>query len=625
MAALQPKHHFGVRDLVLCAVLAAVTLAIYWNVTSYDFVHYDDDIYLLKNPHAFGGLTVENVAWAFVGKYEANWMPVTWISFFVDREMHPDKYGPQQPTIYHRTNLILHVLNTLVLFLALSSLTGSRWPSAVVAALFGVHPLHVESVAWIAERKDVMSTFFAFLTIWAYAGYARAQMVGNSELPVRNEKIKSRKRGSQRAPVTKAIGHSGGKAWRYGLVVALYVLGLMSKSMLVTLPLLLLLLDFWPLQRMAQSSRARVENSSTEEPGRSRLLPLVVEKVPLFGLALVTGVIAIFAQRWGHSLGSFEHYPAGIRLANAALSYIEYIGKSFWPVRLACFYPHPLDTIPTWQVVTCGGLLAAATAGAIAMRRRMPYVTVGWLWYVTTLLPVIGIIQVGGQAMADRYTYITLIGFWIAVVWTAHELVGRTRVGAILLSAVAAAAVVCLAVQARSQTRYWSDGLTLFKHAAEVTAKNTVVEYNLGCAYNLNAQEILRQEPSISEHDRKAAWADLDRAEKHLRESVRLDPKNAEAQGNLGGVLYTKGRFGDAKQRRRFFDEAYEHVAAALRLMPDDPQAHRNLASILLAQGKLDAGIKQLKQYLKARPQDEEAIRVVEEAEALKAARQSGP
>jgi len=607
----------------------AITVAVYQHVTSCDFAHYDDDIYLLKNPHALGGLTVDNLAWAFVGKYEANWMPVTWISFFVDRELHPDRYGPQNPAIYHRTNLILHVLNTLLLFAALSALTRSRWPSAAVAALFAVHPLHVESVAWIAERKDVLSTFFALLTIWAYVGYARAGM-NTSRTP--DDRLKSRRRRPNRSPARQAAAPDRGKAWRYALVVVLYALGLMSKSMLVTLPILLLLLDFWPLRRAVESSKLKVgseESGGTATsllfPAPRCLLPLIVEKLPLLGMALATGVIAIFAQRWGHSLGSFEHYPAGVRLANAAVSYVAYIGKSFWPTRLACFYPHPLDTIPTWQVAASAGVLTLATAVAIAVSRRLPYVTVGWLWYVITLLPVIGIVQVGGQAMADRYTYIPLIGFWVALVWAAYEFVGRTRAGVVALSAAMVAAVALLAGQARLQTRYWSDGLTLFRHAAEVTAKNTMVEYNLGCAYNARAQEILRQEPSISEHDRKAAIADLARAEKHLRESVRLDPKNAEAQGNLGGVLYTQGRFGEPAHRQRLFEEAYEHLAAALRLMPDDPQAHRNLASILLAQGKLEAGIRQLKEYLKARPQDLEAARVLQEVEAMKAARESAP
>ncbi len=399
-------------------------------------------------------------------------MPVTWISFFIDRGMHPDLYGPQDPHIYHRTNIVLHVLNALLLFVVLSALTGARWPSAFVAALFAVHPLHVESVAWIAERKDVLSTFFMLLTIWAYAGYARSATKKTDVSETRNDRLRSRKRKAHRSSAREATSSGGGRWWRYALVVVLYALGLMAKSMLVTLPILLLLLDFWPLRRVVESPKSKVESQGPDQPGGSHLLPtphslfpLVVEKLPLFALALATGVIAVFAQHWGKSLGSFQHYPFGVRLANAAVSYVAYIGKSFWPVRLACFYPHPLGTIPTWQVGACAGLLAVVTAGAIVVARRLPYVTVGWLWYVITLLPVIGIIQVGGQSMADRYTYITLIGFWVAVVWAAYEFVGKTRAGGIALSVAAVAVLACLAVRASSQARYWRDDLTLFEHA----------------------------------------------------------------------------------------------------------------------------------------------------------------
>lgn len=526
------------RDWFIYLFLIVITLAVYSRVTESKFVHYDDYIYVADNDHVKTGLTLDNVRWAFAGKYESNWMPLTWISFMADHEIGSQSYSmeygnAENPVVYHVTNLVLHILNTILLFVVLSAFTGFRWRSLVVAAIFAVHPLHVESVAWVAERKDVLSTFFMMLALWAYLSYSRHRGVG-----------------------------------RYLLVMVAFALGLMSKSMLVTLPVVFLLLDFWPLRRVSGWTG---DKQLSGESWRN----LVREKIPFFALSLAAAAVAVLAQDRGHSLGKLADYPLGVRLANAVVSYIAYIGKAIWPVNLACLYPHPKNTLPVLLVIGSGLLLAAITYCAVRAARRLPYVTVGWLWYVITLLPVIGIVQVGSQALADRYTYIPLTGLSIAVVWGACELAARRRAAIAALAVVTGVVLVCLMVRAQLQVGFWSDDFALFGHAIKITRNNAIAQYNM-------ADSLIAEQKS-------------DQAIPYLLEAIRIDPNKAEAHNNLGGLLLA----GNDPQG------ALEHFRAAVRIRPSYGDAQSNLGLTLVQMGKVEEAIPHLQVAHRLKPDDE--------------------
>ena len=389
---------------LICVLLAVITLAAYWRVMGCGFVNVDDNVYITKNPHISAGLTAENVKWALTAIDAANWHPLTWLSYLVDVAIS----GTVDAEQFHLTNLLLHLANVLLLFLLLRRLTKSVWRSAFVAALFAVHPLHVESVAWIAERKDVLSTLFWLLTVWAYARYADRTSAG-----------------------------------RYVLVVVLFSLGLMAKPMLVTLPIVLLLLDYWPLGRFkakGESPKSKVEspkskvaqlstpNAQRQEPGtmpKPALGKLVWDKAPLLLLSLASCVITYYAQLHGKTVTAIEAIPLGMRVSNAVVAYLLYIWKMVWPAKLAVLYPHPGPTLPIWLVVVSSAFLVSISALVIRYGRKRPYLAVGWLWYVIMLIPVIGIVQVGEQAMADRYTYVPLIGVFVMIAWGAREFLGK--------------------------------------------------------------------------------------------------------------------------------------------------------------------------------------------------------
>jgi hypothetical protein len=391
-----------------------LTPAVFAPVLRNEFTSYDDRTYVSANRHIQRGLSAEAVRWAFTTTRAANWHPVTWVSHMIDVTVFGLAPGPA-----HAVNLALHVANVLLLFVFFARTTGAAGRSAVVAALFAVHPLHVESVAWIAERKDVLSTLFWLLATWEYVEYARSRSTG-----------------------------------RLALVAFLMALGLLAKPMLVTLPFTLLLLDRWPLGRASAGWKA-----------------LVVEKLPLFALSIAACVATFLAQQAGGAVASVERFPAPVRVANAIWSYVAYLELTLWPRRLAVFYPHPGSSLPAWKVALAASILAAMTSLAVMLRRSRPYVLTGWLWYVGTLVPVIGLVQVGNQGMADRYTYVPLIGIFVIVAWTAASWGSHTTIPAV-------AVVLALAAAARAQVMEWRDTVTVFTHALAVTGPNPTALVN---------------------------------------------------------------------------------------------------------------------------------------------------
>lgn len=479
------------------------------------FVNYDDNVYVTENDRVLGGLTRRNIAWAFTTGHGANWHPLTWLSLQADVTLFgTDAAG------FHRTNLVLHAANAVVLFLALRALTGAGRRSLAVAALFAVHPLHVESVGWVAERKDLLSALFGLLALWAYAGYVRRPGSG-----------------------------------RFGLVFGCMALGLTAKPMLVTLPAVLLLLDVWPLGRLPAQWRR-----------------VAWEKLALLALSLMSAGITLAVQSAGGAVKPLEDIPMAARLGNAVVAYAVYLRKAVWPVDLAPFYPHPEVQMPVAPVVGAAALLVGLTVLAVGSARRRPYLLVGWLWYLGTLVPVIGLVQVGWQSLADRYTYLPLIGIYLAVVWGLADLAKAWRVPG-WLPAGAGVVVLGLCVWlTRAQTAVWHDSATLWRHALAVTRDNYVAHNHLG----LPQLDAMR----------------LDEAEANFRAAVRLRPDYAEAHNNLAATLMGTNQL----------DEAERHLRTALELYPRMAVARSNLGLVLQRQGRLDEAIVSLRQAVKLEP-----------------------
>jgi tetratricopeptide (TPR) repeat protein len=496
--------------------LIVVVFAIYAQVGAHEFLILDDDQYVTDNGHVRQGLTLDGVRWALASFHAANWHPLTWISHMLDVEL----FG-LDPGAHHLVGVTLHALCAVLLFLALRTMTGATWRSACVAALFAVHPLRVESVAWVAERKDLLAGLFWMTTLWAYAAYVRR-------------------------PDTR----------RYTLVLVSFVLGLMSKPMLVTLPFVLLLLDIWPLER------------------RDR--PRLLEKLPLFALATASSVVTVIAQRAGGSVSSVESVPFAMRLANAVASYGTYLWKTLLPLELAYFYPHPAgaSNIPTsFRVVTIGSAALLALASYFVYRRRdRPWLAVGWLWFLGTLVPVIGLFQVGAQAHADRYTYLPLIGIYIAAVWGLAELTDRQPGLTPVVKLGAPIVLVVLSFLTWHQVSTWKDSRTLFEQAIAVTRDNHVAHTHLGTVLNVAG--------------------DLPGAEAQYREALRIEPDYADAHSALGIVF---GKRGDLSQAARHFEQA---VAAA----PRHADAHYNLGLVLRSRGDLDGAQTRFREALRLRP-----------------------
>ena len=411
------------RPALLSLLLIVLTLAAYWPVRHAGFTNCDDDAYVTENPPVLHGLTGNGVKWAFTTFHASNWHPLTWLSHMADCSLFGENAAGS-----HLVNVGFHLANTLLLLLLLWRLTGAVWRSGFVAALFALHPLHVESVAWIAERKDVLSTCFGLLTLLAYVRY------------VEGSKVQSPK----------------SKVW-YGLALLCFVLGLMSKPMLVTWPFILLLLDYWPLRRL---------QLSTGHSKLKTLLFFVREKLAFFGLAAAASAVTFWAQKTGGAVVPLQELPLLNRLANVAVAYVAYLAKAFWPTRLAVLYPFVLD-LPVMKVALAVVGLLAATVFSFLAARRAPYVLMGWVWFVGTLVPVIGLVQVGNQAMADRYTYIPLVGVFIVVSWGAVDLTSRWRGQRFALSAGAAVVLAGCFIGTRLQVGYWRNSLALFSHALQ--------------------------------------------------------------------------------------------------------------------------------------------------------------
>jgi len=544
-------------------LLAVATAAVYWPVVGFDFVNYDDPQFITANPHVLGGFTWENVRWALGTRLDGNWIPLTWLSYILDVEL----FGRAAAGL-HLTNLLLHAANTVLVFLLFRRLTGAHWPSAVLAGLFGLHPLHVESVAWVAERKDVLSMFFGLFSFLFYVRY-----------------------------VEKSAVHGRESTVSYGLAFSLFALGLMSKPILVTLPFVFLLLDYWPLNRF------------TIHDSRFTIWPLLREKLPFFVLAAAAAALTFFNQLHSGAVEPLASRPVGFRIANTLISYVRYLAKTFWPVDLV--NPYPL--VRHWAagaVWAAGTLLLALSFAAILTARKRPYGLTGWLWFLGTMIPVIGLVQAGAQSMADRYTYIPLLGiFWI-IVWAGTELSANWQ-----LSGMAPASAVLLvlgtcAAQTREQLNYWRDGESLFRHAIALTENNFIAFDGLGRALFNKGQldeAVLYELKALEIRPRYATALD------HLNDTlVRIEAAKASSNHSLSQLTSTDyasayNALGLGLAMNGNLDEAVSRFQKALIYTPADVKIRSNLAYALALQGRLEDAIGQCEQILQASPDLPEA------------------
>jgi protein O-mannosyl-transferase len=590
VASAERKKTSRRGDWILGGLLFAATLLIYAQVWEFGFVTVDDSAYVPGNPYVLQGLTPRSVIWSWTAVHDSNWIPFTWLSLMLDTNLYHGRPGG-----YHVTNALLHAVNTVLLFVALLMATGARGKSAVVAALFALHPLHVESVAWVAERKDVLSTLFGFLSIAAYVRYATR----------------------------------GGWKW-LAASVGFLVGSLLSKQTLVTLPFVLLLLDYWPLGRLrlataglanpAKAIASAKGAARTRARGREEMAPtlwpiperqqlvrrLVLEKLPFFVVSALFCGVALLAQSKSGAVMSLKGLPFGVRVTNAIVVYVAYLGKTLFPQNLAVYYPHPHEQL-TWTVVgLAAGLLVAISAAAVIFVRRFPYVFVGWFWYVGTLVPVIGLVQIGSQQMADRYTYVPLVGLFLAVTWLIPVLVPEGTLRTRLLPVATVAALLLLAATTFSQITYWHDSVTLLRHSMECTPDNSVAHEFLGSAYITEGayqegidelQKAIQMVPAYAplHVDRAAALQQLGRLEEaaaEFREALALEPQSAETRTNLGYVLF----------RLHHNEEAREQYLHALEIDPNYVPAHMNLAALCLMGKDLTGALRHSEDALRLQP-----------------------
>jgi tetratricopeptide (TPR) repeat protein len=524
-------------SILIALLLVAATLAVFWQVQHHKFTNFDEQVYVTENTHVRQGLTLENLRHAFTSMEAGFWHPLTWLSLMADRQLFLNNAGG-----YHWTSLLFHLANTILLFFILLSMTKAPWQSGFVAALFALHPLHVEAVAWVASRKDVLSGFFWMLTMGAYSSYVARPSIR-----------------------------------RYLLVVLSFVLGLMAKPMIVTLPFVLLLLDYWPLKSICRPHNGIFAGKLARAPdgkggSQAPLFFLFLEKMPLVFIAILAGMITIIAEGKAGALASFDAFPFPVRLANALVSYVSYLSKTFWPAGLAAFYPHP-EHIPLIKVITAIFTLLSVSWFVFIARGKHPYLVVGWLWYLGTLLPVMGLMQVGSHAMADRYTYLPLVGIFVMLSWgIAAILPCWPRRGAII-AFLAGALLLALSTLSWRQVSYWQDSYTLFRHALKATDDNWLAHNNLGL--------VLAEQGKTLE------------AEKHYRQALRLMPEYYEAHSNLGFLLARQGKG----------EEAVAHYKKALAIHPGYAAAHNNLGMLLAEQGKLKEAEKYYRQALRWSPE----------------------
>ncbi len=577
--------------VAVCLLLAAIVFLTFGQTLNFGFVNYDDDDYFSSNYHVKAGLTWAGIQWAFQSGYAYNWHPLTWLSLMLDAQL----FGPG-PAGPHFTNVLLHAINAVLLFLLFRRMTGALWCSAFVAALFAIHPLRVESVAWVSERKDILSGFFFLLTLGAYALYVEKSTIRDSKSKI-----------------------------FYALSLLAFACGLMSKPMLVTLPFVLLLLDYWPLKRFSPSIFKH----------------LCVEKMPFFVLSASSCVVTIIAQQ--QAIKPMILLPLTVRLENALMSYFIYLKQMFWPVDLAAFYPDQLY-LPVWQILGASSLLLFIALLAILIARRFPYFLTGWLWYLGMLVPVIGLIQVGSQSHADRYTYLPQIGLYVAIVWAVRDLTISWRYRLQILVTLASVIIGVLMVYTRKQVSYWRNDMVLWEHAIASTSRNYVAHNNLG--YDMTHQGrtaealehyqlALKYSPNFPEANGNlgvvySKMGRLDEAARCFRRVIELNPNLAPAYNNLGNILVRQGRMDEAveqyqkalklnpdrtgicieihnnlgslfaKQGRN--DEAIEQFQKALEVDPDNAEVQNNLANVLTTQGRVDEAIEHYRQALKQMP-----------------------
>lgn len=524
---LKAKTDFHIVFLVSLCLISGI-ICVYIQAVNYDFVGYDDELYVTKNLHVQKGISLEGLKWAFTTSHSGNWHPLTWLSHMLDYKL----YG-LNPAGHHWINVEFHIANTLLLFFILFRMTGALWKSAFVAALFALHPLHVESVAWISERKDVLSTFFGLLTIAAYYRYVKKSSATN-----------------------------------YLLVFIFLCLGLMVKPILVTIPFVLLLLDFWPLKRFQYKSNFLLKSEKANDDAIRRNHRIILEKIPLFIPVAISCILTFLAQKSEGAVKPLYALALKYRVANALVSYTDYILKTIWPHKLAVFYPHPGNTLPSWQIVGATLLIVAACYWAIRATKKYPYIPVGLFWYLGTLVPVIGLVQVGDQAMADRYTYIPLTGIFIIVSWGVSDIFKKWHYRRFFLVVFAAILLAGFTSKTFLQLKYWKNGITLFEHAVSVTENNYQAHNNLGTAYGST---------------------DLDKAVFHYKAALKIKPEFAMALYNLGTIYMKKGRV----------DEAVHHYLKAIEIKPDYFDALNNIGIVFLNKGDYNKAVLYFKRALR--------------------------
>lgn len=545
---LEIKTHSAHRKALLVVLLLVVTFAVFWQSTGHEFIVYDDQVYVTENLHVNTGLTYRNIVWAFTTIEASNWHPLTWLSHMLDCQV----YG-LNPKGHHLTNILFHIANTFLLWYLLFSATRKYWQSIFVAALFALHPLHVESVAWIAERKDLLSTFFMFGTMIFYTRYTKTP-----------------------------------RPLFYVLALILYVFGLMSKPMLVTLPFVMLLWDFWPLGRLCLRAPLKedTEYCMPDQTATPNLLSLILEKLPFFALSLLSSIVTYYAQANGTSVAGHE-VPFTFRSVNALVSYAKYIQNMVWPHHLAVIYPLPL-TLTLVQAAISGLVLLGITLMVYRRTRVNPSLMMGWLWYLGTLVPVIGLVQVGRQAMADRYTYIPLIGLFIMISWGIPALIGSLRYRRAIITAMALLVLVGSSVCTWLQLRYWKNDVTLFTHAIQAVKNNYVAHMNLGLAFFQRGK--------------------TEEAIKHYFDALSLRPNTDDLCFYLGLAFGVQGNL----------NESIVFFKRAVAINPKFADAHYNLGVALARQGMLDEGIRHFTRALQIDPSLMEARKALETAMRLK-------
>ena len=533
------------QTIVIYLFLAAISLVVFGQTIRYDFVNFDDDLYVYNAPAIQAGLTAQGIALAFTSQHARNWHPLATLSHMLDCQLYGLKPGG-----HHATNVILHIITVLLLFRVLREMTGAVWKSAIVAALFAVHPLHVESVAWVSERKDVLSAMFFLLMLGAYVRYARAPSMT-----------------------------------RYLLVAVLFAAGLMSKPMLVSVPAILLLLDYWPLRRFEQPSsttgKTKIVNSGNQPCTRQRLF---LEKIPLFVLAGGSCVATFVLQK--RATGAIPPLPFLWRVENAFVSYMIYVWKTLWPTHLAVFYPHPNNTLPIWVVILAMMLLLAITVSAIVFRNKRPYVFTGWSWYLVMLMPVIGLIQVGEQGHADRYTYLPHIGLFLLAVWFAADVAAVRESRSRFATATAAVIILALASAAFIQASYWRNSETLWTHALDVTSDNDVAHNNLGYL--------------------RVDQGELDKAIAHFEAALEIRSRKLDPHYDVGSA-FVQMNLADALARKGQPDEALVHYEEAIRLQPNYANAYYNRGNVLFTKGRIDEAMADWEKTLQIQPNDADA------------------